>query len=224
MRREPRTGTSIASTGSMHSSSIGGVDLRTLEGRYPADDSARWDALVSALSELGVLLPKREPGAEQELVVVVEEHRIRATVCDSGELPRAIDSALERLGAQCFHSGTALADQPELPLELRAHAVRLNAWLGEYPEGELGRAAGLSEAQVGFLQELKLLADLGRRVEWYEVLPVVSGFFERREAVALPLAAGDIPRTYASLATLERSSQRLPNATHVRRVRAIGLR
>ncbi|MGE0322613.1 MAG: hypothetical protein AB7K71_40710 [Polyangiaceae bacterium] len=208
----------------MDSSSIGGVDLRTLEGRYPEDDLVRWNTLVHALGELGLLLPKRQPGAEQELVVVVEEHRVRAMVCDSEHLPRAIDSALEGLGGQCFHSGTALADQPELPLELRAHAVRLNAWLGEYPQGELATAVGLNEAQVGFLQELSLLADLGRRVEWQEVLPVVSGFFERREPIALPLAAGDIPRTYASLATLERSSQRLANAHNVSRVRAIGLR
>lgn len=199
------------------------ADLESLEGRYPLDDRAGWERASAALSELGVLLPRRQAGPEQELIVVVEEHRVRVLVCEGGALPRAIDHALDGLGGQWFHAGTSLTDQPELPQPLRACAARLNAWLGEYPEGELGRAAGLHEAQVGFLQELNLLADLGRRVEWVEVLPVVSGFIERREAVALPLAAGGAPRSYASLATLERTSLRLPSAQRVTRVRAVGL-
>ncbi|MCA9630129.1 MAG: hypothetical protein KC766_20800 [Myxococcales bacterium] len=207
----------------MRLSPIGSVDPAVLEGRFPLSDAASWEPVSKALNELGVLLPRRSAGPEQELLVVVEEHRARVRVCEPGDIPRAIERALDALGGQCFHAGTALADQPQLPLELRTEAVRLNAWLGEYPEDSLDRAAGLHETQVGFLQELRLLADVGRRFEWQEVLPVVSGFFERREAISLPVAASDISRSYASLVTLERDSLRLPEARHVSRVRAIGL-
>lgn len=138
-----------------------------------------------------------------------------------------------RLTGQCFYAGTAVSDQPDLTPELRTDAARLNAWLGEYPLHSVATASGLGPSQLGLQTELTRLASAGAQLCWHEVLPAVSGCFERpiaeipRQGSRPPtpdMSAEAARLSYASLATLQRGNVRLQEATRVTQIYAIGLR
>lgn len=215
----------------MRSSAVSKTDLQPISWRAGEARENGWILSTQGLSELGIQLPpQRDDGPLQTLLVVVEDHLVRVLVATPGELPDSVATAFSRLSGQCFHAGTAVSDQPDLEPHLRADAARLNAWLGEYPEQSVAAASGLGHTHLPLQTELQRLAAAGAGVRWNEVLPTVSGFFERRPAAAttqsskVPPDAQAPARTYSSLATLQRGNVRLPEATRVTQIYAIGLR